>query len=86
MLTPELMDAVFGTAEESAARTRVFKRNTWLAEGAALTDFPGEYVAVVDSRVVAHSPSRDEIIVQLRRQGMIGHEGLAVSCPPPTGQ
>ncbi|MFN0147377.1 MAG: DUF5678 domain-containing protein [Dehalococcoidia bacterium] len=86
MLTPELMDAVFGTAEEMAARTKVFKRNTCLAEQAGAAEYPGQYVAVVDGRVVAHSPSCDEIIQQLTRLGFIGREGLAVSCPPPGHQ
>ena len=80
MLTPELLDAVFGTAEESAARTLVFKANMRRANHAR-AEFPGEYIAVVECNVVAHSPDRDAIFEHLERLGLLAAEGLGIARP-----
>ena len=82
MLTPELMDAVFGTPEESAARTRLFRANMNRAEDAR-ADFPGEYVVVIDCRVVAHSSRIEEVREQLRAQDLFDMEGTAIAKPLP---
>ncbi|MFN0147531.1 MAG: hypothetical protein ACKVT1_13540 [Dehalococcoidia bacterium] len=85
MLTPELMDAVFGTPQESAARTRLFKANMRRAN-AARAEFPGEYIAVVACEVVAHTPDRDLIFEQLERLGLLAAEGLGIARPARPGQ
>ncbi|MFN0147529.1 MAG: hypothetical protein ACKVT1_13530 [Dehalococcoidia bacterium] len=85
MLTPELMDAVFGTPEESAARTRLFKANMRRANEAR-ADFPGEYIVVIDCKVVAHSTRLDDLREQLREQDLFDVEGTAIAKPIRPGQ
>jgi hypothetical protein len=80
-LTPELMEAVFGTPEESAARLRVFEKNSTIAERAMAAEFPGEYVAAFQCKVVAHSPSREGIFAELERLELLGTEGIAIARP-----
>ena len=81
MLTPELMDAVFGTPEEMAARMRVFEGNMRLAQAAVVREYPGEYVAALECKVVAHAPDQDTILEQLKQLGLIGAEGLGIARP-----
>jgi hypothetical protein len=81
MFTPEFLESIFGTPEESAARMRAFEKNSRIAEQAMATDFPGEYVLVVWCRVVAHSPHREEIFAELGRLKLTGEEGLAIARP-----
>ena len=81
-ITPEVMDAVFGTPEESAARSRVFNANmekAWKAR----ERFPGEYIAVIDCKVAFHSPRREEFREELERRGLYEREGLAIAPPIP---
>jgi hypothetical protein len=81
MLTPEFLESIFGTPEESAALMRVFEKNSILAEQAMAADFPGEYVAVFQCKVVAHSPCREDIFTELERLDLLGEEGLAIARP-----
>jgi hypothetical protein len=81
MLTPELMDAIFGTPEEMAARMGVFEDNMRRAQAAAVREYPGEYVAALKCRVVAHSSEREAILQQLEQLGLIGAEGLGIARP-----
>ncbi|MFN0147527.1 MAG: hypothetical protein ACKVT1_13520 [Dehalococcoidia bacterium] len=82
MLTPELMDAVFGTPQESAARTRLFKANMRKAEDAR-ADFPGEYIVVIGCKVVAHAARIEEVREQLRQKDLFDVEGTAIAPPLP---
>ncbi|MFN0145874.1 MAG: DUF5678 domain-containing protein [Dehalococcoidia bacterium] len=82
MLTPELLDALFGTAEESAAVMRSFGRNMVRAEDARAV-YPGEYVAVIGCQVVAHAAQIEQLHEQLRRQGLLNVPATAIAAPIP---
>jgi hypothetical protein len=80
-ITREVWEAATGTPEEFSAAMRAFEKNWILAGRARMTQFPGEYVAVVECNVVAHSPHRDAILAELERLDLLGAEGLAIARP-----
>lgn len=82
MLTPELLDALFGTKEERLAETRELERNRQIAESPCNRElYPGEYIAVYGGEVVAHAPTRALLNEQIRGLGLPDEAPIGMARP-----